>query len=126
MGSKPQRKAESAAEGFGDRWRQTDRQADRLERKTVQKKQEMETERDRGSPLRSPGGAARLGATAEADGRDAVCRTQGLGGTETPGGRRKQEGRRKEAGGRGVLFSEGEAAGAGGGPEQARPRESSP
>lgn len=97
MGSKPQRKAESAAEGFGDRWRQTDRQADRLERRTVQKKQEMETERDRGSPLRSPGGAARLGATAEADGRDAVCRTQGLGGTETPGGRRKQEGRRQEA-----------------------------
>ena len=57
----------------------------------MQKKQEMETERDRGSPLRSPGGASCLGATAEADGRDPTCQTQGLGGTETPGGRRKQE-----------------------------------
>ena len=62
----------------------------------MQKKQEMETERDRGSPLRSPGRASCLGATAEADGRDPMCWTQGLGVTETPGGRRKQEGRRQE------------------------------
>ena len=61
VGSKPQRKTESAAEGFGDRWRQTDRQGDRQKRRKVQKEQEMETERDRGSPLRNPGGASCLG-----------------------------------------------------------------
>ena len=109
MGSKPQRKAESAAEGFEDRG--GDRQRDREKCRGRNGEQRRESRRWRWRETEAAGSETQeehlvcLGVTTEADRRDPECRRQGLGGHRDP--RSQKEAGRKEAGGRRVLSSEG-------------------
>lgn len=95
MGSKPQRKAESAAEGFGDR--DGDRQRDREKCRGRNGEQCRESRRWRWRETEAAHSETQeehlvcLGLTTEAHRRDPECRGQGPGDTETPGVRRKQE-----------------------------------